>query len=78
MVPSKFDFRKDPPTQEELLKNYAVMQMKKRNAALLDEKHAVKQDHASLKKDETGQKAAFPSYGEYESMPGQDPSRPKH
>ena len=53
------------------MKNLAIIQMKKRNAALLDAKHQKPQDHAALKKDETGQRAAFPRYGdEYEIMPG--------
>lgn len=52
------------------MKNLAIMQLKKKNAALLDEKHGKTQDHAALKKDETGQRAAFPSYDDYEVMPG--------
>lgn len=65
------NFRKDPPTKEELLKNLAIMQLKKKNAALLDDKFATPMDHAALRKDETGQKAAFPQYGkEFEIQPG--------
>lgn len=51
------------------------MQLKKKNAALLDEKHGQKQDHAALKKDQTGQKADFPSYDDYEKMPGKVPKK---
>lgn len=47
------------------------MQLKKKNAALLEDKFATPKDHAALRKDETGQKAAFPQYGtEYEIQPG--------
>lgn len=54
------------------------MQLKKKNAAMLEDKNAPPQDHAALKKDETGQRAAFPSYGDdYEKMPGQAPKRNK-
>jgi hypothetical protein len=53
------------------MKNLAIMQMKKKNAALLEGKNKPVQDHAALKKDETGQRAAFPRYNdEYEIMPG--------
>jgi len=64
--------RKDPPTDEELMKNLAIMQMKKKNAGLLDDKFKQPQDHAALKKDETGQRAAFPRYEDYELSPGAD------
>jgi NADH dehydrogenase [ubiquinone] 1 alpha subcomplex assembly factor 2 len=72
-VKSPDDFRKEPPTKEELLKNLAIMQLKKKNAALLDEKNAPKYDHAALKRDETGQKTSFPQYEEFEVMPGKGP-----
>lgn len=52
------------------MKNLAIMQLKKKNAALLDEKNVPKYDHAALKKDETGQKTSFPQYDDYEIMPG--------
>lgn len=52
------------------MKNLAIMQMKKRNAAALESKNQKPQDHAALKKDETGQRASFPRYEEYEVMPG--------
>lgn len=60
------------------MKNLAMMNLKKKNAALIDERLGRPQDHAALKKDETGQKAAFPKYGEdYETMPGEDPKGSK-
>lgn len=59
------------------MKNLAIMQLKKRNAALLDTKHGQKQDHAALKKDKMGQHAAFPSYDEYEVMPGKSSKNSK-
>ncbi|CRL04208.1 CLUMA_CG017308, isoform A [Clunio marinus] len=63
--------RKEPPTQQELMKNLAIMQLKKKNADLLDQKFPPKQDQVALRKDETGrQKASFPSYDDYEVMPG--------
>lgn len=65
-------FRKEPPSDQELMKNLAIMQLKKKNAALVDEKYGKPLDHAALKKDETGQRAAFPSYDEYEVMPGSE------
>lgn len=46
------------------------MQMKKKNAAEIDAKFPSKKDHAALRRDETGDKAAFPSYDEFEMMPG--------
>jgi hypothetical protein len=67
-------FRKEPPTEEELKKNLAIMYMKKKNAALLDEKYGKPQDHASLKKNEISGRAEFPRYDEdYEIMPGSKP-----
>lgn len=68
-------FRKEPPTDQELMKNLAIMQLKKKNAAALEDKFAVKQDHAALRKDETGQKASFPQYTDYEIMPGKAPKK---
>jgi NADH dehydrogenase [ubiquinone] 1 alpha subcomplex assembly factor 2 len=69
-------FRKEPPTQDELKKNLAIMQMKKHNAKLLDDKFGTGnegKDHASLKSNEKG-KAEFPRYDEdFESVPGIKP-----
>lgn len=52
--------------------NLAIIQMKRKNAALLDEKFAKPQDHAALKKDSSGERADFPKYEEYEIMPGKE------
>jgi hypothetical protein len=54
------------------MKNLAIMNMKQKNAALLDEKFdSSKQDHASLKRDVQTGRAEFPRYGDtYESLPG--------
>jgi hypothetical protein len=46
------------------MKNLAIMQLKKKNAALLKDQNAPQLDHAALKRDETGQKSAFPRYTE--------------
>jgi hypothetical protein len=47
--------------------------MKKKNAALLEDKFQKPQDHAALKRGDVG-KTAFPSYGkEYEIQPGREP-----
>lgn len=60
-------FRIEPPTPEELSKNLAIMQMKKVNAAKLDE-------HYSDGKVKEAQKVTgggtFPTYDEYESTVG--------
>lgn len=69
-----FYFRKEPPTNEELKKNLAMMHMKKKNADLLDEKHlqskAQSHDQLALQRDASG-RAEFPKYeNEYEQMPG--------
>lgn len=72
------NFRKIPPTDQELMKNLAIMNLKKKNAALMDDKFQQKQDHAALKRDETGQKAAFPRYNDYEVMPGEGTKDPKN
>ena len=53
------------------MKNLAIIHLKKKNAAQIDDKFAKPMDHAALKRDETGEKASFPNYGkEYEIMPG--------
>lgn len=48
------------------------MHLKKKNAAALESNNQVKQDHAALRKDETGERAAFPSYEGYEKVPGRE------
>jgi hypothetical protein len=61
-------FRKEPPTNEEVMKNYAIMQLKKKNAAELDEKYGKPVDQTMLPKEEKGM-SSFPSYKEYEINP---------
>lgn len=66
----------DPPTKEELLKNLAIMEMKKVNADKLDKKFAKPHDPQLLKTEKdpkmvTGM--SFPTYDEYERVPGKKP-----
>lgn len=63
--------RDDPPTKEELIQNLSIMQMKKSNAAKIDEKFAVPEDKNKAKTLVTGM--AFPTYEEYERVPGKKP-----
>lgn len=55
--------RKDPPTEEELARNLAIMQMKKENAKLIDAKGGTP---TPLPKG----METFPKRPEYESVPG--------
>ncbi|XP_058128681.1 NADH dehydrogenase [ubiquinone] 1 alpha subcomplex assembly factor 2 [Anopheles ziemanni] len=61
--------RKEPPTQQELLKNLAIIKMKERNAAELEAKYSKTKDTAALEQPKTGM-GSFPQYDEYEVMPG--------
>lgn len=61
--------RKEPPTEQELMRNLAIMKMKERNAAELDAKFEKKKDVTELDKKTTGM-GSFPRYDEYEIMPG--------
>ncbi|XP_052861440.1 NADH dehydrogenase [ubiquinone] 1 alpha subcomplex assembly factor 2 [Anopheles cruzii] len=61
--------RREPPTQEELLKNLAIMKMKERNAAELEAKYSKAKDTQALEQQKTGM-GSFPQYDEYEVMPG--------
>ncbi|XP_053689758.1 NADH dehydrogenase [ubiquinone] 1 alpha subcomplex assembly factor 2 [Sabethes cyaneus] len=61
--------RKLPPTPEELAQNLAIMKMKERNAAELDQKYGKPKDVQELEKGRTGM-GSFPEYEEYEVMPG--------
>lgn len=61
--------RKEPPTEEELLRNLAIMRMKEKNAAELEAKYAKPKDLTELEKNTTGM-GSFPQYEEYEVMPG--------
>jgi len=54
------------------------MDMKKKNAAVLEGKFEKPQDHASIKHDTATGRAAFPRYDEeYEIMPGSKPIKQK-
>lgn len=61
--------RKEPPTEQELLRNLAIMKMKEKNAAELEAKYAKPKDQTELEKNTTGM-GSFPQYEEYEVMPG--------
>ncbi|XP_049289575.1 NADH dehydrogenase [ubiquinone] 1 alpha subcomplex assembly factor 2 [Anopheles funestus] len=61
--------RKEPPTEQELLKNLAIMKMKERNAAELEAKYSKPKDATVLEQQKTGM-GSFPQYDEYEVMPG--------
>uniref|UniRef100_A0A182JFP3 NADH dehydrogenase [ubiquinone] 1 alpha subcomplex assembly factor 2 n=2 Tax=Anopheles atroparvus TaxID=41427 RepID=A0A182JFP3_ANOAO len=61
--------RTEPPTDQELMKNLAIMKMKERNAAELDAKFSKAKDTAALEQPKTGM-GSFPQYDEYEVMPG--------
>lgn len=68
--------RTDPPTREELIQNLQIMEMKKRNAAQLDEKYVKLKDNtmetSAPKEDTIG---SYPKYDDYEIIPGKDPSK---
>ncbi|XP_001864709.2 NADH dehydrogenase [ubiquinone] 1 alpha subcomplex assembly factor 2 [Culex quinquefasciatus] len=61
--------RKEPPTEQELLRNLAIMKLKEKNAAELEAKHAKPKDLTELEKNPTGM-GSFPQYEDYEVMPG--------
>lgn len=61
------NFRADPPTDEELKHNLAIMKMKKINAAELDAKYSDgKEKPTSI----TTGASNFPKYDEYETVVG--------
>ncbi|XP_005187828.1 NADH dehydrogenase [ubiquinone] 1 alpha subcomplex assembly factor 2 [Musca domestica] len=66
--------REEPPTREELVRNLQIMDMKKRNAAELEEKYGEKDASGKLipPKETVG---TFPKYNEYEIIPGKDPEK---
>ncbi|XP_055381801.1 NADH dehydrogenase [ubiquinone] 1 alpha subcomplex assembly factor 2 [Condylostylus longicornis] len=66
--------RVDPPTKEELVRNLSIMEMKRRNAAKLDEVYGKKKDEFEVPKDSKG-RSSFPTYDEYEIIPGKDPNK---
>lgn len=63
--------RDEPPTREELIQNLSIMQMKKINADKIDEKFAKPKAINDTEKIVTGM--SFPSYKEYERVPGKKP-----
>jgi len=58
--------RNEPPTEEEVMKNFAISEMTKKNAAELDAKRPV----PPAPPVEEGGKRAFPKYSDYEVGPG--------
>lgn len=71
---NQFCLRRDePPTREELLQNLAIMDMKKANADKIDEKFAKPSALNEPEKIVTGM--SFPSYKEYERVPGKKPDQ---
>lgn len=61
--------RAEPPTEEEVTRNLAIAQLKKKNAALLEAKADSERGHKIDIVDEKGM-GSFPKYDEYEMMPG--------
>lgn len=67
------NFRTEPPTHEELLKNLAIIQMKQINSAKLNKLHGKSADQKDNVPNEEKGYASFPKYGkEYETVPGKD------
>uniref|UniRef100_A0A336MET1 CSON000606 protein n=1 Tax=Culicoides sonorensis TaxID=179676 RepID=A0A336MET1_CULSO len=67
--------REEPPTEEELARNLAIAQLKKRNALLLEGKADEARGHKIVNVDEKGL-GSFPQYDEYEVMPGKSKKNP--
>jgi len=63
--------RDNVPTDEELMKNLAIMDMKKTNALKLDQKFKKVIDKGDLQKIEKGL-SSFPKYDDYELIPGKE------
>lgn len=61
--------RTQPPEESEVLKNLAIMQMKKENAAKLEAKYAKESDTKMLGIERRGPDS-FPKYDEFEIQPG--------
>lgn len=55
--------RRNPPTEDEVMKNLAIMQMKKKNAIEIDKQGG------QMTPMETGFES-FPKYSDYENVPG--------
>ncbi|XP_063235876.1 NADH dehydrogenase [ubiquinone] 1 alpha subcomplex assembly factor 2 [Bacillus rossius redtenbacheri] len=61
--------RSEAPKEEEVLRNLALMQVKKENARKIAEREAASRDSSSLGTEVKG-KESFPARKEYEIMPG--------
>lgn len=72
--------REEPPTREELIQNLQIMEMKKVNAAKLDEKYAKLRGETTMEISPPKEKTigTFPQYDDYEIIPGKDPSKKQH
>lgn len=57
-------YRQDPPTEEEVQKNLAIIKMKQKNAAILEAKYAKERGEVAQVSDVKG-KDSFPKYDEY-------------
>lgn len=67
-------FRTYPPTDEELKRNLAIMEMKKLNAAELDAKYSDGKEKDKHLEITTGL-SDFPKYKEYETVVGKRPEK---
>lgn len=63
--------RKVPPTDEEVMKNYAIIQMKRKNAAELEVKYAKERGNLPIPELPKSGYESFPKYDDYETSPGQ-------
>lgn len=66
-IRTSFSSRNEPPTNEELSYNLAIIEMKKSNAKKLDDKFGTNKEEKIV----TGM--AYPTYDEYERVPGKKP-----
>ncbi|CAN8004624.1 unnamed protein product [Ixodes hexagonus] len=68
--------RADPPTEEEILRNIAIMEAKKKSAILLKDaaqKEREERTGGAITSGESGDPASFPSYPEYQGHAKDDP-----
>merc|ERR1719154_414887 len=86
-VPSEWDsrlrFRRDnPPSEEEVLQNVRMAQMKKINAARLEEERVIELRAAGVDpgppKLQEHEKPTFPKYDDMESIPGELGDKKQH
>uniref|UniRef100_A0A6M2DCX0 Putative mimitin mitochondrial n=1 Tax=Xenopsylla cheopis TaxID=163159 RepID=A0A6M2DCX0_XENCH len=61
--------RPEPPTEEEIKENLRIIQMKQKNAKLLEDKF--KTDKTGVLAKPTAGMESFPKYTEFESVPGE-------